>query len=504
MVVVGTADVRSVVVEGTSWGIHRCADRSIAIPLGRLDDVNGSGAGTADLVRECIRRFRQVHDRLGVQRTLLVIDERRYEVVRAAGLVQWMAGALASEVMVDRVPASMAALARAVTNCGVLERPTLLVELDEGRVRVAEVLDGQLDRAAQVPLPSLSGLGALARTSDAGRLLEVARAAVLPVVQGRDGAGMPATVAAGRDVHRLGVQVASRWWQRDVATCGRVTVPIDTALELARELATRPADVSPGPGQGSSTELAGTALVLAGVAAAMGAESVTCTDARPLDGHLLQMLPGRVVDDLASRFVDAMGRPPTEHAEQVAHLAGALFEGLAGHTRLEEHDRQVLEAAALVHDVARDGGAGDHRRGARQVLAWPVRGVDPATQVEVATLVRAQRGRSPGGHVPGYVRLPAARRSAVARLVPLLRLADGLDCGDDRVVQAVHVEGDREVTCIHVVGDRVDLALHGARRHAWYAEQVLGTSVVIRHLVAAVGDGPRHRDHDRDPTLSGA
>lgn len=287
--------------------------------------------------------------------------------------------------------------------------------------------------------------------------------------------------------------VVAREWRRPIQAVDRVRIPAAVALALTTELGAAGAEpVRPGIEPGEVDVVTGAAVVLSGLLAVTGAEHVLTTDAERLDGHVDLVLGSTSGIDVVAHVLHAAGQP-TAHARQVARLAVALFDGLADTLDLRPGHRPVLEAAALVHDIARAEGPGHHRRGGERVLDLPVRGVDPTTLVEIASLVRSQRGRPPGSHVPTFLRLSARRRAAVERLVAILRLAEGLDLGQDGAVHRVAVDvdaeprgagrshGDLSLVCVDVLGDDVDLALYGARGQARQVERALGVRLVVRN-----------------------
>jgi exopolyphosphatase / guanosine-5'-triphosphate,3'-diphosphate pyrophosphatase len=260
----------------------------------------------------------------------------------------------------------------------------------------------------------------------------------------------------------------------------------------------------PGLDPAEVDEVALTAIVVRGLVAHLGVPGVTVSTVGALEGRLLLDLDldlDAVADgDPSAAAVAALATPHGDHvATLVEQLACQLGEPLG----LTEEDRHRVTVAARLHELGRlegsDGplpvaGSAAHRRGADLLLAGGLPGVGPDELVELACLVRFQRGRAPGPHFAPYGRLPARRRGVVDRLTGLLRLACGLDAGEDGVVVAVHVDVDPDLLCVHAVGRaELDLALHAAGRHVPVVSGLLGRPVVLR--AAGTPTRPRTARH---------
>jgi exopolyphosphatase/guanosine-5'-triphosphate,3'-diphosphate pyrophosphatase len=136
---------------------------------------------------------------------------------------------------------------------------------------------------------------------------------------------------------------------------------------------------------------------------------------------------------LARRFggIDA-------HESHAANLAVQLFDGLTELHHFEPADRDVLFAAALVHDVGRAiSASAHHKHGAYIVRNGGLPGWR-ADEVElVAALVRYHRKSLPKATHPEWTSAPPALRAKIAGLAGILRVADGLDRRHLGVVTAV-------------------------------------------------------------------
>jgi exopolyphosphatase/guanosine-5'-triphosphate,3'-diphosphate pyrophosphatase len=135
----------------------------------------------------------------------------------------------------------------------------------------------------------------------------------------------------------------------------------------------------------------------------------------------------------------------TRHVEHVARLAAQLFDGLRAPFALPPEGREVLIAAALLHDVGYLINHAKHHKHAyhliqhAELVGWTGREVEL-----VANVARYHRKASPKKRHPNFARLERADRRMVKRLAAVLRIADGLDRTHTQRISAVGVEVARQ------------------------------------------------------------
>jgi exopolyphosphatase / guanosine-5'-triphosphate,3'-diphosphate pyrophosphatase len=186
----------------------------------------------------------------------------------------------------------------------------------------------------------------------------------------------------------------------------------------------------------------------------------------------------RSVEALASRFAGT-----NEHGRQVARLAGALFEATASALGLPSASRELLEYAALVHDI---GHGIDHDRHQHH-SCYLVRNAEllgfERLEVEViAQTVRGHRKQMPKLADPALGALPGSLRRTVRGLAALLRVADALDrthFGVVRSLEATLTPGRLSVT-VDAGADNPELELWAAERRAELLERLLERPVTLR------------------------
>ena len=116
------------------------------------------------------------------------------------------------------------------------------------------------------------------------------------------------------------------------------------------------------------------------------------------------------------------------HENHVAALALQLFDALAELHHFEPADRDLLFAAAIVHDVGRAVAASaHHKHGAYVVRNAGLPGWRPEEIERIAALVRYHRKAMPKPTHPEWANATAPERAKIEGLAALLRIADGLD-----------------------------------------------------------------------------
>jgi len=141
-------------------------------------------------------------------------------------------------------------------------------------------------------------------------------------------------------------------------------------------------------------------------------------------------------------FMQALEEEP-HHVQHVAALALQLFDELEDLHGLDDHDRFILEAASLLHDVGwsvSPDGSGHHRESARLIREHGWKHFDEQAVTLTAVVARYHRKSPPDLEHEEFAALAPAERRRVQQLAALLRLADGLDRGHQQYVTGVSVE----------------------------------------------------------------
>jgi exopolyphosphatase / guanosine-5'-triphosphate,3'-diphosphate pyrophosphatase len=171
---------------------------------------------------------------------------------------------------------------------------------------------------------------------------------------------------------------------------------------------------------------------------------------------------------------------PEAHSRQVALLALELFDTTQELHDLDAGDRELLEHAALLHDIGEHvSSSGHHRHSAYLVRNGQLRGFAPDEIEMLAALVRWHRSGDPRMSDE----FPLLDADAIARarvLTALLRIADGLDRGREQTVYGLDtmVTPSLVLVRLRARGD-TELDVWGARRKRALFEKVFDREVEL-------------------------
>jgi exopolyphosphatase / guanosine-5'-triphosphate,3'-diphosphate pyrophosphatase len=154
------------------------------------------------------------------------------------------------------------------------------------------------------------------------------------------------------------------------------------------------------------------------------------------------------------------------HCRQVTTLALSLFDQTAELHGLGPAERELLEAAGLLHDVGYAVAQSSHHKHSLYLIRnADLDGWSPRELLMIANVARYHRKALPSERHSEYLALDQLDRTVVRRLAALLRVADGLDADHFQVVEKVLVVDD---------GPSLRLELHARDvpdLDVWAAEQ---------------------------------
>ncbi len=154
-----------------------------------------------------------------------------------------------------------------------------------------------------------------------------------------------------------------------------------------------------------------------------------------------------------------------EHSLQVARLALEIFDTVAAPFDLAEKERQLLEAAALLHDVGYFISYASHHKHTYHLIRHAdLFGFTPRERELTAVIARYHRRSMPKKKHEGYARLSPQDKLLVRRLGGILRLADGLDRRRNSLVKSLTCSLSSATFLIKVEGGAdVSVELFGGR-----------------------------------------
>ncbi len=198
----------------------------------------------------------------------------------------------------------------------------------------------------------------------------------------------------------------------------------------------------------------------------------------------------RSVQALAARYAGT-----NTHGRHVAMLAQQLFEAFGADLGLPPTARELLEYAALLHDI---GHAIEHDRHHRHtfylIRASELLGFSPVEIEVVALAARGHRKQAPRLSDPEVQGLPPASRRMVRGIAALLRVADALDRTHFSVVRSIRVNRSRGRLAIvaETAGESAELELWAAERRVDLLGRLLDRPIALR-ASAAKRTAPQRR-----------
>lgn len=196
--------------------------------------------------------------------------------------------------------------------------------------------------------------------------------------------------------------------------------------------------------------LAGAAVV-ARLAKRLGTERILVNERGIREGILLSMiaeLPGTPVPTRPEpvdrmewvRIFARKCRSNERHCEHVASLAVQLFDGLRSGFGLPAASREILQAAAILHDIGYlINHARHHRHAYHLIMHGELPEFSPRDVELIANVVRYHRRAYPKKSHENLARLDRSDRRLVSRLAGLLRVADGLDRAHTQTVRSARI-----------------------------------------------------------------
>lgn len=175
------------------------------------------------------------------------------------------------------------------------------------------------------------------------------------------------------------------------------------------------------------------------------------------------------------------------HSEQVARLSLSLFDQLKNESDLIPglgslaHERALLEAAAVLHDVGTMVEYRRHHKHSQTIIRHAdLRGWSARQRELVAMIARYHRRADPTMDHADFAALTEPDRAMVRRLAAILRVADGLDRSHSQPVSGVRVRfGHGRVHLEVRVGHDATVELKAGVKKSGLLAEVIGTRLDI-------------------------
>ena len=208
------------------------------------------------------------------------------------------------------------------------------------------------------------------------------------------------------------------------------------------------------------------AIILAGVFRELGIKEMMLSEYALREGIILDMLEqmpskgrSKHLHDLRYSNVVHLAQSlhyEERHSHQVAKLALRIFDQTAGVHKLGVHEREFLEAAALLHEVGLFVSHAQHHRHSYYLIRnSELLGFTENEKEIIANIARYHRKSHPKIKHEGYNRLSGDDQEVVKTLSSILRIADGLD--------RTHSAAVRDVKCL-VSGRTISFVIKPSRK----------------------------------------
>lgn len=163
------------------------------------------------------------------------------------------------------------------------------------------------------------------------------------------------------------------------------------------------------------------------------------------------------------------------HAEHVKHICVQLFDATIPLHGMGDKERELLEAAALLHDVGYHIAADQHHKHSEYIIRNCVMpGFTSDETLLISSVARYHRKSHPKRKHPTFAALTPAEQNLVGVLASLLRIAEGLDRRQQSMVRGLELKtgADGIEIVLQVLGDFPDVELWSAERRKGLMEEV--------------------------------
>lgn len=460
---IGSNSIKLVVVDAAaSDSFAVLAREREMVRLGHETLLKGH-VGRAAILRaaECIKRFRSMAEARGAESIVAIATASIREANNAANFIRAIEqkAGVRVEVLSGIEEARLIGLA-ASQGCSKKGVATLNIDIGGGSTEISIFRDGQPISLISIKIGAV-GLTERFLRSDPPRAeqLNELRAEIQSALDrpARELSELSWDEVTGTSGTILAIGAALR--RRSGAADGEAAQPVESIINLKelthwnaalcvmnaaqrREIAglmARRAEIIVAGGQ-----------VLEGTMRALGIKSLRTCDWALREGVIIDrlreweaesrpLMPD--IDDQKLRGVHAVGKRfgyEEAHSQQVTRLAERIFDALSPSANLTRHQRLLLSAAALLHDVGYHIAHESHHKHSFYLIEnSELTGFSESERGVIANIARYHKGSHPKQRHSNYMALSATDRETVCRLAGILRLADALDRRHDNRVKDV-------------------------------------------------------------------
>ena len=497
---VGTNSIRLVVAQPERDGIYRVLDEEREMTrlgeglarTGRLADPN------MELSFEAIGRMKAIADGANVTELRAVATSALREAKNGGYFKRevWRRHRVRLEVISADEEAQFA-FASAIRRFNLEGRSVAVADLGGGSLEVVLSAGEVVDQVHSLQLGTVRLTERFARSDPMKRRhWRRLRGAIDKAIQ--DEIGEPpftveVMIGSGGTFSALGGMVRFEHEGKEGTPHGHSITRAEITRWLARLLeipVTGRRRISSLPPQRADIIVAGTA-VIARLAKHLACRQIIVNDGGVRDGVLLGMIADRgLAMDVPSAPPERMDRvrrfakkcrANERHGEHVARLAGRLFDGLPRRYQLPATGREILIAAALLHEIGFLINHAKHHKHAYHLIMHSDLAGFSSREIElIANVVRYHRRAFPKKSHENFRRLDAADQRLVSWLAAVLRIATALNRSHRQLVQDIRMRtrGDR-IRMILVSSEEPSVELWDARRKVGLFEDAFKTRLTL-------------------------
>jgi exopolyphosphatase/guanosine-5'-triphosphate,3'-diphosphate pyrophosphatase len=167
------------------------------------------------------------------------------------------------------------------------------------------------------------------------------------------------------------------------------------------------------------------------------------------------------------------------HASHVARLALRIFDQMHDVHRLRTGERELLESAALLHEVGTHVSFQSHHKHSYYLISHAgLRGFTGDQVAMIANVARYYRKALPDPDHANFAQLSLTQRAVVEKLVAILRIADALDRGRRGAIRDVSLHLNDGAVNFHLrPRTAADVEVEAALKKAKYFARVFERKV---------------------------
>ncbi len=170
-----------------------------------------------------------------------------------------------------------------------------------------------------------------------------------------------------------------------------------------------------------------------------------------------------------------------EHAKHVAFLSTRIFDELNKEWRLDNKNKDMLIAAAILHDIGNYISFSKHHKHSYYLIKnSDIAGFNYKQKIITAHIARYHRKSLPKKNHPVYEELDSNDINIVKKLAAILRVADGLDRGHKKFITDINVKVTENKIIIHPLSEEdITLEKKAFESKKDLLENITGKSVEI-------------------------